>query len=903
MRDRLLKALGTFAVRHAWIVIIAALLISLASSALTPQLKILTSRTALYPTNLEVNKKFNDFLEEFGTTSSLIAVVEGDEKDIALFAEDMVTELKKEREVVKDVFYKADVNFFRDRAFLFISTEQMEKLRDKVKENESGIEEFGKMNGLLPLFDKFVKADPTAAFKDNLDIDSARQILTFSREFFNEFDRWLSDPKRNEIKIIENVFVEELSKHKGYDNEGYLRSFDRKMLFMFIQPSSNSDEFEFLQKLVGRSRAVAADVAEKWKKDGRTPPTYGFTGIPAQGEEENIAIRHDVVFTATVSAVLILLIILIGFRSIRRGIIVFIPLVLSGLWNLGLTTLTIGHLTLLTSAFTAILFGLGVDYGIFISGRIDENLKSGMSLDEAIIAALRSAGKTLLTAGGTTMMAFFVIGTVDFTGFAELGIVAGCGVFMVILAMLLLLPAMVKIFGVSARSQAVAAKTEDPTVSSRRPPMVYTGFISLVALFITAISIYYAFDVPIDFELKTIMPKNSESMRLQYEMSQRSDFQPEFLAVPAKNVEEARTLTDKLSQLPTVAKVESITMLLPEDQEKKVELMQDIVPVFNRVLVTQDGFADFSVEDLSDRLETLLDVLEDSQEKAFAAGQKEIVADLENMITKIEDISDKLEENDDALERSRAFEKAIFATINGGVEQIKKWSEMGPIKAEDLPTSLLDRFRGKSGKFSIFVFPKGSIYNVDFLDKFVADVYAVSPDATGFPATHQVFSRLILKGFSQATLYAAIVVLLLLLVDFRHLGYALAAALPLICGAAWMLGWMYFTRTPHNYANIIALPLIIGLAVDYGVYITHRLKEDRELHPFATMELAARPVFMAALTTLAGIGAIIMGQHQGAASLGKNLICGIVTCLIAAMVVLPSVVSFVRDLRKRKSEK
>ncbi len=875
---------------------------TIASAFLLPHLEIKTSRSALYPPHLAVNQRLHSFLKEFGTTNNLITILEGQPDELGPFAEDLVKSLKSDDKLIKDVFYKADVEFFRDRAFLFIGTDQMEKLAEKVVGNEDKIESFTKLNGLLPVLDSFSNANPTEAFKDNLDINSAKQILATGSEFFKEMDSWISDPKRKEIKIIENVFVDQFSGHQDYDRQGYLRSHDRKMMFLFVQPASNDDDFEFYQKLVKKVRADADSVSATWKADGKTPPVVGMTGIPKQAVEETVAIKHDVLFTASVAAVLILFIILVGFRSIRRGILVFIPLVLAGMWNMGLSVLTVGHLTILTSGFTAILFGLGVDYGIFVSTRIEENLNRGMSQSDAIVDAIRMAGKTLITAGGTTAMAFFVIGTVEFTGFAELGIVAGTGVVLVILATLMVLPALATIIKLPKSKTTNTEQSAKPSNQRSRPPMVFTGFITLTALTLGGVCLYYAFQVPTDFGLKNILPKNSESMYYQEEMGKRSDYQAEMVAVIADDVTQAKELTKKLSKLSTVSRVESVTALLPDDQKRKIELMQDIVPVFDKIIVPRNGFEQFSAEELTEKLDKLYDIMEESQERAFAGGQKEIVAELDKIMNRLEDMSDKLAKKPEALQRVRDFEAELFKTIDGVVSQIKHWSKMGPIKAEDLPPSIIDRFKGKNGKLAIFVFPNSSIYDVDFLDKFLGEVYAIAPDATGFPSTHQVFSRLIMEGFVQATTYATIVVLLLLLLDFRRIGYTLAAALPLLLGSVWMLGGMYFFRIPHNYANIIALPLIIGLAVDYGVFITHRLRENQELHPFTTMEKTARPIILAALTTLAGIGAIVMGDHQGAASLGRNLICGIFTCLFAAIVVLPSAVAFLRDLTSKKSK-
>ena len=899
MRDRLLSRLGEWVVGHVWWVLVAALALTAAAGALLPRLDILTSRSALYPKDVEVNQRWDAYLENFATTNSLIAVVEGEPDDLGPFAELLAAELREQDEVIRSVFYKADIEFFADRAFLFLPLEQLGKLRDRVVEHRAEVDRFARIDGLVPLLEALSKLDSSTAFEEKIDIDTATKILAAVLALFEEFERWLDDPARNEIDILNSVFVEELS-GRDYDLSGYMRSRDKRMLFVFIQPASNSEEFDAVHALVEAARGAAARASETWRGEGgeaTTAPSVGLTGLPKIADEETLAIRHDVVFTASVATVLILFIILIGFRSVRRGLLVLVPMLLAGLWNLGLTVFTVGHLTILTAGITAVLFGLGVDYGIFLSGLIEENRRKGMDSRRAVVEAVRFGGRTLVTAGGTTTLAFFVIGRVQFTGFAEMGIVTGTGVLLVLLAMLFLLPALSMLF--PARVRPSRGRGMEAAAANLRPPVVFTGLITFVALGVTALCLVAAFPFEIDFNVMNIMPKGSEAISLQNEMAERSEFSPNFVAAIAADEAEARAQAAALSALPTVARVESVTMLLPEDQEEKIALMREMGGIFDKIKVSEDD-PDTGAMDLAEALDAFYDPLEDAQERAFAGNQKEIVKGLDEIIVRMDAITEKLEKDPDATPRVRAFERALFEVIRDAVAQIERWTEVGPVVATGLPPDILNKFQGRDGRFVSYVFPTGSIYDVDFLDEFLGEVYEVTPDATGFPTTHQVFSRMIFDGFLQAMTYAVLVVFFMLLFDFRSLGYTLAAFLPLGLGAAWMLGLMVLFGISHNYANIIALPLVIGLAVDYGVFITHRLRAEQNLRPFVTIQKAGRAVILAALTTLAGIGAICLGDHQGAASLGKVLILGIFSCLVAAIVVLPVIASLVRDLMERR---
>ncbi|MFH1532071.1 MAG: MMPL family transporter [Pseudomonadota bacterium] len=892
MRDRLLSKLGEWVVNHVWLVVAGALMLTAIAGALLPSLDIRTSRSALYPKDVEVNRRWAAYLENFATTNSLVAVVEGDPDALGPFAELLAAELRKETAVIQSVFFKADIDFFADHAFLFLPVEQLRTLRDQVVEHREEADRFARIDGLVPLLEAFAEVDSSGASEAKIDLDAAAKLLAAGRAVFEELERWLDDPARKEIGIVDSALVEELS-GRDYDLSGYMRSRDRRLLFVFIQPESNSEEFEAVHALVEGARGAAARAIEAWGTERGAPPTVGFTGLPKIADEETLAIRHDVVFTASVAAVMILLIVVLGFRSLRRGIHVLVPMLLAGLWNLGLTVFTVGHLTILTAGITAVLFGLGVDYGIFVSGLIQENRQKGLSLRDAVVDAVRFGGRTLVTAGGTTTLAFFVIGTVPFTGFAEMGIVTGTGVVLVILAMLFLLPALAMVLPAATRPVQVGLET---AAARLRPSAVVTGLITLVVALVTVLSLVVAIPFEIDFDLMNMLPKGSEAIRLQKEMAARSDFSGDFIAAIAADETEARSHAKALAALPTVKRVESVTMLLPEDQPEKIALMREIGGVLDRIKVTSEELGTLSAAELAEALDAFSEPLEDAQERAFAGNQKEIVKGLDEIIGRMDSVVAKLGRNPDATLRVRAFEAALFEIIGSAVAQVERWREAGPLAAEELPEDILNRFQGKDGRFVTYVFPTGTIYDVEFLDEFLGEVYAVAPESTGFPTTHQVFSRMIFDGFIQALTYAVLVVIFLLFLDFRRLGYTLAALLPLALGAAWMLGLMVLFKIRHNYANIIALPLIIGLAVDYGVFIVHRLRAEQSLSPFVTIQRAGRAVILAALTTLAGIGAICMAEHQGAASLGIVLILGVCSCLVAAIVVLPVVVSLVRDL-------
>jgi len=226
---------------------------------------------------------------------------------------------------------------------------------------------------------------------------------------------------------------------------------------------------------------------------------------------------------------------------------------------------------------------------------------------------------------------------------------------------------------------------------------------------------------------------------------------------------------------------------------------------------------------------------------------------------------------------------------DAGLNIIRSWQQAQPLTPEQLPPTLHDRFFGADGSIAVYAFPAKSVYDPDNLDALITDVYSVSPEATGFPTTHQVFSKAVVDGFKRGTQLALVLCLLWIMAATRSVrGFALAA-LPLLIGGGWMLGLMALGGIRYNFANIVALPLVIALAVDYGVWFSYRWSELKGYTPLQVSLNAGKVIGLAAGTELAGLGAITLASYRGVSSLGMSITLGLVCCLIATLVVAPAI--------------
>ncbi len=878
--------------RNPWRILGVALLLSIIAGWATAQLPVYTSRQALLPQNTAVAKRFNDFLKNFGAASDLMVVLEGAPRsELESFANDLAAKLRAEPEIGQATS-RLDMRFFLDHSYLLMPIEGLDKLAAIANQPilSGGLEE--NLRKAL----SWSKDHPPLGGTDT-DLETAEAGLNLAAFFLEEWQRWLSD----EIVPTGLDWNRLIAKNgAGGMADGYFASHDGRMLFLFVHPKNSSGDFENLGPFIDKVKQVSATLAEQAKAAGHTPPTVGLTGLPAIEYEEYVNIRKDITMVIFTSAGLIAALILLVVRSVRWAVLIFVPMGLGVLWSLGLALVTVGHLTIITAAFIAILFGLGADYGIFTSSRIAEERRAGKPLVEAIGAGIGSSFVAVFTAGGASLLIFSALATVDFPGFAELGVVAAKGVLMILISTWMVQPALYallppKLKNISSSASVLPLK-EGPGVGGRFPVPAAVVLVML-AIGFAVFGGVKGLGIPFDYDLLGMLPKDSQAAYYQRRMVAESDYQAEVIIFTAKNMAEARRITSEAGKLKTIAQAQSLTNLFPVDADERLRKAVSIGEAFawtdyakQVAELSRAGLSSKSVELLREVLENGTAIIDEAQEQAFSAGHSKLVESLEKVREQLSVISVKLStDGEQGRVRSESFLRALLSGADAGLKVIDAWRQAQPLTPAQLPSTLRDRFFGADGSIAVYAFPEKSVYDPDNLDALIKDVYSVSPEATGFPTTHQVFSKAVVEGFTRGTQLALVLCLLWIMAVTRSVrGFALAA-LPLLIGGGWMLGLMALGGIRYNFANIVALPLVIALAVDYGVWFSYRWSELKDHTPLQVSLAAGKVIGLAAGTELAGLGAITLASYRGVSSLGLSITLGLLCCLIATLIVAPAI--------------
>jgi predicted RND superfamily exporter protein len=244
------------------------------------------------------------------------------------------------------------------------------------------------------------------------------------------------------------------------------------------------------------------------------------------------------------------------------------------------------------------------------------------------------------------------------------------------------------------------------------------------------------------------------------------------------------------------------------------------------------------------------------------------------------------------------YQRALFEDVRGAFATLQAQEDQGRLEAHDLPPALRSRFIGINGKYQLLVYPRKDIWQRENQAEFIGQLRKIDPDVTGTPVQMYEYTELLRQSYIEAAWYSLIAISLMVLIHFRSLLMLMLALLPVVIGTLWMVGLMGWAGVPFNPANIMTLPLVIGIGVTNGIHILNRFAEEADPRLFT--KSTGKAVFVSALTTIAGFGSLILARHQGIQSLGYVMATGTAACAVAGLTFLPALLCGERFVRWRK---
>ena len=629
-----------------------------------------------------------------------------------------------------------------------------------------------------------------------------------------------------------------------------------------------------------------------------------LTGEPALDTDQIAESNTDSMKAGAITMALIIGLFFVSYRTFLRPTFAILVLIMAVLWSLAFTFLTVGHLNILSVAVVPMVLGIGIDFGIQILGRYEEELGHGRTITEAVNAALQHTGVAIITGGSTTAAAFFTLCFNDFVGLAELGIIAGASMIFCITANLVVLPA---IFLLRDRNRT----TEQLQVQSNnsawnfihtwdrdmvRNPWLWLG-VSLLVSIAAAISLP---QLKFDYNLLHLDNPFAPSVQALYEVmdasknDQGTEVSTIYASVVANNLDEARDLSKKLLALPVVAKVDSLLDLVPEDQDKKMPIIQRIVTAAAALNVKPATNKNVDVLKARRDIASLLSQAKEGLTQATAwAGTSKIAKDA---VAAFGTMVPALEQADKALNSASVdvIQKRFSASSNGAFSRMQ--TNMALLKSQkadrgltlaDIPPELKKLFLAPNGKILLQVYGKKDLWERAPDEEFTLAVLQVAPNATGTPVLNYYATELLRVSYLWAAVWAFVAIVVLILLHFQSFKYLLLTLTPLVLAVLWRTGAMVWFGIEFNPANIVTLPLIIGIDVAFGVYIIDRYREDGKLSIFAGS--TGKAIIMSSLTSLFGFSSLLISEFRGMWDIGELMSLGIAIGLVTAIFMLPQI--------------
>lgn len=611
------------------------------------------------------------------------------------------------------------------------------------------------------------------------------------------------------------------------------------------------------------------------------PVRMWITGSVALADEELQSVLTGAKKAGLMSLMFVALIMWLGLRSMKKVLIALIALLVGLLITAGLAAVVVGRVNLVSVAFTVLYVGLGVNYAIHCLLRHSELCVSGMSANMAIIAAGTGLRSALILSAMTTAIGFAAFIPTEFKGVAELGLIAACAMLVTLIVSYTLLPALMALFTV--RYKVGAERVPPPPKSGGLLdwPLRFSHQLRWGALVLGVLACVAASQVVFDSDPLNLRDPQAESVITLRRLLSERDTGHRNLQALVDTEEDARRISAELRELPSVGRVLNLFDFLPQEQDDKLLLLDDV----NWLLGPELLNADYAPQDRSvvehlaaiDRLLALL-------------GEPEVHTEVA-LKNALELLKARYQEREDVVVFNQ-MGNVLMGLLPVTMERLAAaLSVQDVIAVESMPDQLLHRWLSRQGTYLIQIFPETDASEVEQLQDFVTEVQSIDPTVTGAPVIQLVSGEAISDAFQKAILWALLGISLILLVLIRNIAAALKILTPLLLGGVITVALMVFLDIPFNFANVVALPLLLGVGVDNGIHLVYRHRNGELPGGNVLRTATARGIVFGALTTAFSFGNLAFSPHTGTASMGIVLALGLSLVVLTTLVVLPALLN------------
>jgi hopanoid biosynthesis associated RND transporter like protein HpnN len=845
--------------RFSWLVILLFIAISAASVYYTiNNLGINTDTSTLLSQDLPFQKNRIRWEKAFPQDADniLLVVDSPTAEQTSIAANTLATSLRANQQLFEYVYIPDDNEFLTQQGLLYLEIDELNDLASKLSDAQPFIGHLSKNYHLYGFLDILGKAleNTDSGLPVNLnplltEIDRSLLAIQAQKSHFLSWQKLLKVNQSSDRNTLRSI----VSAKPIAD-------------FNNLQPAKYS--LDYARKIIKQIQLKDPQV------------TIRMTGKIALGEDEMRVLAEDTVYSGLFAFALVIMVLLVALRSIKIVLCTLIVLVIGLILTAGFATVAVGHLNVLSVAFAILYIGLGVDFAIHICLCFRECWEDRMTSEEAIQKSVRILGSSLFLCALTTSIGFFAFIPTDYQGVSELGLISGGGMFVGLITSLTLLPPLLKVFAIKKIPQTQANSLP---VGLCTFPFKYAKAIRYTSVLLAIAAAFSLNYVYLDSNPVNLRDQNSQSVLAFKDLLQSKNRSPFVLIGLSDSLESAESLANKVKHQPSVNKVITLNSFVAQEQTDKLEIIEDLdillganLDSFNRPL------------DKADSRQGLLNL----QTKISAAlasplsnAEPELLQKLQQDITAFITSADAMVNPEVAYQQ---LETSLLKLLPFTMQQLSASLLAYEYQLEDIPASIKQNWVSQSGIYKVIISPKKDLNIAANLTEFATEVQSIDNSVTGLPVSDLAAGKVISKVFVQTFSTAFIIIFIVLLILLRNLGHSLLVMWPLLLAGLLTAAVNVLLNNPFNFANIIALPLLMGMGVDSGIHIMHRLQSGLAKDEHLLQTSTARGVFFSSLTTLLSFTSLAFTNHQGIASMGLLLAIGISFTLVCTLIVLPA---------------
>lgn len=799
---------------------------------------------------------------------AILIVIDGDTPALARDATDaLAARLREDPDAFKEVYVPGGGSFFEEHALLYSSPEVLDRLADDMAALQPVLASL-EVDASLVQLAELVRAGLDSGREQGIDP--------------GQWTRLLDELGKATISVYEDPPVRiswETMLLEGSDLEIPTRR------VIVVDPYLDYSRILVASEAIDAIDAAAADLG----LDQAPGVEIRLTGNPVLNHEEMIGLAWDIGGGGVFCFMLVTGFLYFAFRSWRLVIASIVTLLVGLIWTGAFAAAAIGELNMISIAFAILFIGLGVDFAIhFGMAFASERRQHDLPTEAALHKAVDGIGASLVLCGFTTSIGFLVFLPAEYRGVAELGAIAGAGMFIILILTLTLFPALLASWLRIPDDVKIAAPARVDQALVRhvaRMPRMVCG----VALLAGVASIPLLFELRFDAHVIEMRDPSTPSVQAFRDLLADSDTSPWYVNVMAPDLDAARAIAERLEALPEVGRTVSLLSYVPEDQEEKMAILEDLAFLLEAPPRLDETPPEYSVEEQITALRELRDVLHDAERPEDDIA---IVTSLDGLEIRLSDFLVRVESEDDPAQALKDFRDILLDRLPYAMERFRNSLSVDPIELANLPPELVRRMLAPDGTARVQAFPAEELQDYDSLKRFADAVLALVPTASGIAPNLVDFGEATARSFRVALISAAVAISLLLFLLWRRPGDVALVLSTLALGSILTCASMVLLGMSFNFANILVLPMLFGIGVDSGIHLVHRARYDAEHPEEASGSLVetstAGAVFYSAMTTTLSFGTLALSAHKGMQGLGIMLTIGMFWTVVANLIVLPA---------------